>query len=121
MRCLRRLAAAAMCAFGTTGCATMTAGSQIEHGVDFVQYRTYDWGPADALPTGDPRLDQDPFFQDHLQGAVEEELAVRGFERSTSATPGLLIHYHASINHRIDVDPMDRAHGYSMTRTARLG
>ena len=42
---------------------------------------TYDWGPADALPTGDPRLDQNPFFKDHLEGAVEKELATRGFDR----------------------------------------
>jgi hypothetical protein len=86
--------------------------SHAERGLDFAPYRTYDWGPADALPTGDPRLDKNPFFQDHLQGAIEKQLAASGFERSTSGTPDLLIHYHASISQRIDVNRIDREYGY---------
>ena len=31
---------------------------------------------------------------------------------STSGTPDLLIHYHASINQRIDVNRVDRRYGY---------
>ena len=103
---------AAIAALAVTSCATMNVGSHVERGLDVSQYRTYDWGPADALPTGDPRLDKDPFFQDHVQGAVEKELAARGFEGSTSDTPDLLIHYHASISERIDIDRMDRERGY---------
>jgi hypothetical protein len=91
------------------GCATtMTVSSHVQRGLDFAQYTTYDWGPADALPTGDPRLDKDPFFQDHMQGAVEKRLAMKGFKRLFSGRPDLLIHYHASINERIHVDPFDR-------------
>ena len=112
MRQLLRLAAVAIAALAVTGCATMNVSSHAERGLDFSQYRTYDWGPADALPTGDPRLDKNPFFQDHLQGAVEKQLAAKGFARSTSGTPGLLIHYHASINQRIDVNRADRESGY---------
>jgi hypothetical protein len=90
----------------------MSVSSHAERGLDFAQYRTYDWGPADALPTGDPRLDKNPFFQDHLQGAVERQLAAKGFARSASGTPDLLIHYHASISQRIDVNRLDREYGY---------
>jgi hypothetical protein len=32
----------------------MGIGSFISPGIDFTAYRTDDWGPADALPTGDP-------------------------------------------------------------------
>jgi uncharacterized protein DUF4136 len=95
-----------------SGCATMNVSSHVQRGLDFGRYHTYDWGPADALPTGDPRLDADPFFRDHLEGAVEKQLAIRGFERSASGTPDLLIHYHASINLRIDVNRVDREYGY---------
>jgi hypothetical protein len=96
-----------------TGCATtMTVSSHVERGLDFSFYRTFDWGPADALPTGDPRLDQNPFFKDHVQGAVEKRLAARGIELSTSGTPDLLIHYHANIRQRIDVNRVDRTYGY---------
>jgi hypothetical protein len=90
----------------------MTVSSHVDRGINFARYRTYDWGPADALPTGDPRLDKNPFFKDHVEGAVEKQLAARGLEMSTLGTPDLLIHYHASINQRIDVNRVDRRYGY---------
>lgn len=115
-----RFATVALSALAVTGCATtMTVSSHVQSGIDFARYRTYDWGPADALPTGDPRLDKNPFFQDHVEGAVEKQLAARGFERSTSGTPDLLIHYHASINQRINVDRVD--HGYCYDPDCRAG
>ena len=40
---------------------------------------------------------------------VEAELARRGFEKSTSShTPDLLVHYHASVTQQIDVRMLDR-------------
>lgn len=107
-----RFAAAAISALALSGCATMTVSSHVQHGLDFSQYRTYDWGPADALPTGDPRLDKNPFFRDHVEGAVEKQLAARGFDRPPSGTADLLLHYHASITQRIDVNRVDREYGY---------
>src|SRR5262245_38565891 len=70
----RRLATAVLVALAMPACATMNVSSHIEHGAEFTHYRTWDWGPADALPTGDPRLDNNPFFQDHLLGAVEKQM-----------------------------------------------
>jgi hypothetical protein len=109
----QQLATVTLLTLVLAACATtMTVSSHVQRGVDFARYRTFDWGPADALPTGDSRLDKNPFFQDHVQGAVEKQLASRGFERSTSGTPDLLIHYHASINQRIDVNRVDHDYGY---------
>ena len=109
---LIRLAAVALFASAVTGCATMMVSSHVQRDIDFARYRTYDWGPADALPTGDPRLDHNPFFKDHMQGAVEKHLAVRGLELSSGGTPDLLIHYHANVTQRIDVNRVDRQYGY---------
>ena len=94
---LARLITVVVVALVATSCVTaMNVSSHVDRSVNFARYRTYDWGPADALPTGDPRLDKNPFFQDHVQGAVEKQLAARGFVRSTAAgKPDLLIHYHA--------------------------
>jgi hypothetical protein len=100
-------------ALTVTGCATtMTVSSHVAPTADFARYRSYDWGPADALPTGDPRLDGNPFFQDYLQGAIERQLALKGLEKSTSGTPDLLIHYHANVSQRINVSVVDRRLGY---------
>jgi hypothetical protein len=90
----------------------MRVGSYPERGTDFTRYRTYDWAPAGQFSTGDPRLDNNPFFQERLRAAVEKELAARGFEKRTSETSDLLIHYHASIRERIDVSGLDREYGY---------
>ena len=107
------LIAALFTSFFTASCATtMTVSSHVERGLDFAPYRSFDWGPADALPTGDPRLDQDPFFKDHVQGVVEKELAAKGIVLSASGTPDLLIHYHANISPRIDINRLDRERGY---------
>ncbi len=96
-----------------TACATrMTVSSHVERGLDFSRYHSYDWGPADALPTGDPRLDRDPFFKDRVQGAVEKALAARGFALAAAETPDILIHYHANIRQRLDVNQIDRMFGY---------
>lgn len=91
------------------GCATMTVSTHAEPGLDMAQYRTFDWGPADALPVGDPRLDRDPFFNDQVHGAVERGLALRGLSLAEAAgTPDLLIHYHANISERLDVSTADQ-------------
>ena len=91
--------------------ATMTASSHADRNLDFARYRSFAWGPADALPTGDPRLDRDPLFKDRLQGAVEKQLAQHGIAVS-SADADLLIHYHANVTHRLDPNQFDRANGY---------
>jgi hypothetical protein len=112
MRRLTRLTLAAIVMTAIAGCATMSVSSHVERGLDIAKYHTFDWGPADALPLGDSRLDKDPFFLDHVQGAVEKALAARGFEWTTTGTPDLRIHFHANISERIDIDRVDVSRGY---------
>jgi hypothetical protein len=106
-----QLGAAAVSAFLLTGCAPIHVSSFVERGVDFAQFHTYDWGPATALSTGDPRLDSNPFFHDYFRGAVEKRLVVRGLHKSASATPDVLIHYHASMSQSFAVSGVDREYG----------
>jgi hypothetical protein len=108
---LKLMTAAAVLAASSACAVAMTVSSHVDRDLNFTQYRTYDWGPADALPTGDPRLDRDPFFKDQVQGAVERQLASRGLELSSTGAPDLLIHYHANITERIDVGRADREYG----------
>jgi hypothetical protein len=105
MKPFTAIAVTALAAVMATSCATMGIGSYVSRGTDFTAYRTYDWGPADALPTGDPRLDANGIFVDHFVGAVEKAMAARGFERAApGATPDLLLHFHASITERLVVN-----------------
>lgn len=108
-----RLATVAVSVLSAAGCAsTMSVSSHVQSGLDFAPYRTWDWGPADALPTGDPRLDANPFFKDHVQGAVEKALAARGLGAPASGVPDLLVHYHAAIDQRVNVSGADTSRGY---------
>lgn len=91
-------------ALAAAGCAPIHVGSHLDRNANFVQYRTFAWGPADALPTGDPRLDNNPFFRDYLLGAIERNLAARGLTLAGDGEPAdLLIHYHAAVTQRFDV------------------
>lgn len=91
----------------------MNVASHIQPDVDFTRYRTWDWGQADALPTGDPRLDNNQFFNDYLQGAIERAMARGGYAQSPrGASPDLRVHYHANINQRFQVnEPIDCSTG----------
>ena len=98
------------------GCATLHVGSHMDRGLVWSKYKTFDWGPADALPAGDPRLDKDPFFQDRVEGAIEKAMAAHGFARSgTSDRADVLVHYHAHVTERLEADQIDRGYGYCST------
>lgn len=94
-----------------SACASISVGADHEAGVRFDQYRTFGWEAQDALPVGDPRLDNNPFFDSRVRGAVELELAAKGL-RLVTASPDLLIHYHASVQQRVDVIKRDESRGY---------
>jgi hypothetical protein len=87
-----------------TGCASTEVRSYLARGVDLHSYRTYDWQPIEPRPTGDPRLDNNRFFEQRVQAAVDQQLAGRGFEK-TAAGPHFLVHYHASVTQEIQISP----------------
>lgn len=91
-----------------SGCASMNVSSHVMRGLDFTQYHSWQWASADAVPASDARLDN-PFFQDHFQGAVERELSKRGLVQTQSdgAMPDLLVHYHANVTPALAVNNGD--------------
>ncbi len=103
MRRFLRWPAMAVLGLTMSACATMNVSSHVEHGLDFTQYHTWRWAPADALPETNARLNS-PLFQDHFQGAVERQLAARGLvQASDDAAPDLLVHYHANLSPQMQV------------------
>jgi hypothetical protein len=121
MRLVPGLAVIAAAVVAIAACATSGGSAYRAMDIDFRSYHTFDWGPADALPTGDPRLDENPYFQDRLQGAVERGLALRKLERSErGATPELLIHYHANVSRRLDVNQVDYSYGLTVDAESQI-
>lgn len=107
-------------AIALTACAaTMHIDSYADRLADFSKYRTYSFAPADRVSTGDPRLDNNPFFNDRMQGDIEKQLAAKGFEKTVSATADLLVHYHGSFRQQVDVNGIDREYGYCKTGDCR--
>ena len=89
-----------------------SCGAGIRYGADYTPehdfggYSTFQWEAADPLPTGDPRLDANPFFDQRVRGAVEAELLARGLR--TASDPDLTVHYHVAIRERLEVLEPDR-------------
>jgi hypothetical protein len=107
MRPIARVTLAAAAALALTACATTNIRSYMERGGDLGLYRTYAWGAPAVQATGDPRLDNNRFFQERVEAAVELQLAARGFEK-TEATPDLLVRYYTSVEQRVNADGVDR-------------
>ena len=100
-------------ATAVAGCAPMRVSAHVDSHVDFTKLKTFAWGPADALPAGDPRLDASGFFQDHMQGAVERQMLLKGYAHAGEHdTPDLRIHFHAVIRDRLNVDAFDARRGF---------
>jgi hypothetical protein len=108
---VNRYAAVAIASLTLAGCASLTVRSYSAPEFNVTQYRTYNWGPADPLGSGDPRLDNNPFFQARLQADVQKQLAARGLEKTASGTPDLLIHHHESVEQRLAAPAFDGEQG----------
>ena len=113
MRTTTRLSLAAVAMLGTAcGGVPITAGADMEPGYDFTQYTSYRWDEPDAQPTGDARLDNNPFFVHRLHAAIHWELATRGIEYAAEG-PALTVHHHAVVRDRVEVYEADRTAGYT--------
>jgi hypothetical protein len=99
-------------AVALTGCAATNVNSYLARQADVTRYHTFGWAAPDRFETGDPRLDNNPFFQERVQQAVERELASRGFEKVTAGSAALIVHYHLSIKQQVNPTHADEKYGY---------
>ncbi len=90
------------------GCATMQVNSFVERGADVRQFKTYQWGAPDTWSIGDPRLDNNRFFDERVRARVEAELSRRGYEKAPGK-PDFVLHYHASVTQEISSIDLDRS------------
>ena len=95
----------------TAACAAINVGSFVERGFEMSMVRTFEWAPAEHLSTGDPRLDNNQFFQRYVKAAVEREMEIRGIERTDAGMADVVVHYHASVTQRVDTAGADEKYG----------
>jgi hypothetical protein len=104
-------AAALAAALVVNACATLKVNSYLDRRADVSRYRSYTWARPDAFSTGDARLDNNRFFSERVQAAVDQELKRRGVEKSEPAAADVTIHIHARIDQKLDTTALDRQYG----------
>jgi hypothetical protein len=115
-RSIRPLATGvAMLLLAVAACAPgIAVGVNTANDLKSAAYRTFTWDLPDQFPTGDPRLDNNPFFVRELQNAVATQLTRIGLKEG-SATADLSVHFHATVRERVDFYEADRRAGYDQT------
>jgi hypothetical protein len=103
------MALAAAVAF--TGCAATHVNSYLARQADITRYHTFALAAPGRFETGDPRLDNNPFFQDRAQAAIEKELAGRGFEKVPAGSAALIVHYYLSVKQQVTGNHAEAQYG----------
>ena len=78
------------------GCATqIRVQSDFDPQANFSGLQTYEWLP-DLKPSNDPRLDN-KLFDRRVRGAVDQQLAAKGYRRVDGDSPSFRVAYHAAL------------------------
>lgn len=112
--------AGAVLALAAIGCSSMRIQSDFdpEAAPNFGAYRTYAWLPHPQ--GGDVRINNELVAR-RISGAVDRELAVKGYQKQDSGSPSFKIGYHAAVEGRLDVDRVNSYYGYGWGRWGRPG
>ena len=96
---------------GVAACAPMQVRTYVPRDADIRKYHTYAWAPAGAFETGDPRLDNNTIFIAHLQSSVARQMARKGWVSAPANQADLIIHFHARIDQRLDLNDVPSDQG----------
>jgi hypothetical protein len=101
-----------LAALVSSACATVAVNVDYDTERDFDVYRSFRLLP-DPPATGNVRADN-PLLQQRIRAALAAQLELQGFE--ASATPQMLVGYHASTTQKLDVRTVDSRYGYGHWR-----
>jgi hypothetical protein len=108
-----------MLTIAVTACAPLRVDTYLDRHADVTGYRSYAWAENDAFATGDPRLDNNRFFVQRIEEAVDMQLAARGLEKTTPGTAEVLIHIHARMEQQVEPARIDRIDGHCVDNDCR--
>lgn len=98
------------------------AGADFRPSREFGQYTSFAWDEPEEHPTGDPRLENSPFFQQRVHSAVQWEFTTRGIDlidegNSDIETGGparvLAVHHHTSVQDHVEAYDADPDAGFT--------
>ena len=95
---MKKLTALAVClipALAACGVPVRT-GTYSPPGSQAAPGTTFAWNEQRDRVVGDPRLENNQFFEDRLHEAIEWELALRGI-RHDESSPDLMVHHHLTL------------------------
>jgi hypothetical protein len=87
---------------GIAGCSGIKVSTDYNEEFDFSRFKTFDWVGQRATPLRDPLIDT-ALIERRVKRAVEQELAIKGYERAPADEPDFLIAYHLGTQSQVDV------------------
>jgi len=89
------------------GCSAVRVETDFDRAADFSGHRTYRWIEHEKHDDENPLM-RDALIRSHVRGAVDEELAAKGYSRIETGNPDFLVAYFFVTRNRVDV----HRHGY---------
>ena len=95
---MKKLLVVAVALVVAVGCSSMKISNDYDRQADFSQYKTYTWRDSETNVA-----DTDPFAHERFVGAVDRELAAKGFSKASS-DPDVVVTYHAEDKQGMSLD-----------------
>ncbi len=90
------------------GCTRYTVQSFYDPGASFKNLRTFAWKPGPQPPIGDPRIN-DALIDASVRGAVDRDLAAKGYTKVPAADADFLLTYSAALDYKSSVMLIERS------------
>lgn len=102
------------------GCAGIRVSQDYDPATHFGPITTYNWQSPTQEKTGDWRIDN-PLQDARIRAAVDRLLAEKGVNRSTDATPAVLVRYRYVLRPKLESDGAGSGIGFGIGSYGRHG
>lgn len=96
------LPVALLAAFLLQGCSTVRVETDFDRAADFSRYRTYQWIEHEKHDDENPLM-RDELIRSHVLGALDAQMAAKGYSRIDAGRPDFLVAYFFVTRNRVDV------------------
>ncbi|MBM9603492.1 DUF4136 domain-containing protein [Desulfopila inferna] len=104
--------------FLMTGCSAVQVSQDYDAGVDFMDFRTYDWR-SEVAPEGEKLMERNPLLHKRFYRAIDRVLQQKGYVQSDR--PDFLVGYDFSVTTRLESDPFRTRFGFGVGSYYRYG